>query len=181
MNIFPFTEKKSVVYLCVLFYFLFLCVLFSQTNSSFVGFGFGFLWLISVWTKNIVLCIAGSFLLTCLMLLVVQLKKKEGFSYMKEGRCNPVCSTQNEMISSANTELHTTIDSLTKKNAELTSKNDGLEKDKTNLQTEVSGLTTEVGGLRTQTNNLNTDIGNLTASKERYRVLVEDIERISSS
>jgi hypothetical protein len=179
MNILQVTKKKSVVYLCVLLYFVFLCVLFSQTNSSaLVGFGFGFLWLMSVFTENIVLCVAGSFVLVCCLL--VFFGRKEGFENNKE-RCNPTCFFENQTLTIKIGAQHDTIIQLNEDVGRLTTANNTLTGEKEKLETENTRLNSTIDGLNAQNNSLSLDKMNLTASKENYRMLVENISRHSTS
>lgn len=111
MNILQLIENKSVIYLCLLFYFIFLYVLLlTQKNSSFVGFGFVFIWIISMFTKNIVVCVTGSFLLSCLMIVVCR-NTKEGF-FLDDYECNATCFARNEELARKKIELEGNIKSL---------------------------------------------------------------------
>jgi hypothetical protein len=179
MNILQVTEKKSVVYLCVLLYFVFLCILFSQTNSSaLVGFGFGFLWLISLFTKNIVLCVAGSFVLVCC--LPFFFGSKEGFENDPD-RCNPTCFFQNgPLLTKIGTQYQTILD-LSGVVVELTDTNTRLTGEKEILDAKIRVLDSTIEGLNAQNNSLNSDKMNLTASKKNYRMLVENIRGHSTS
>lgn len=178
MNILQVTEKKPVVYLCVLLYFVFLCVLFSQTNSSLVGFGFGFLWLMSLFTKNIVLCVTGSFVMICCLL--VFFGRKEGFVNDPD-RCNPTFFGQNLEILQMNDELSEQINTLNGTVSDLTTDKNTLTALNQQLDSENNGLKSSIEGLNAQNNSLNLDKMNLTASKENYRMLVENISRHSTS
>jgi len=184
MNILRIIENKSVIYLSLLLYFIFLYFLLSQQDSSFVGFGFGFLWVISLFTKHIVVCVTGSILLTCL--LIVLRKTKEGM--LLGNRCNAICFEQNRDISTQNDALQGT-------NNELNGKNNELKSNIISLNTIISSKETENQNLNiknTQMNNRNirlknrnsrlkTKNNNLTRSTDNYRRLVDSIYRISSS
>ena len=177
MNILPYTEKKSVVYLCISFYFLFLCGLLLQSDSSSVGFGFVFLWLMSLFTKNIVLCVTGSFVLTCsLLLLLMCFRRGEGF----ENRCNPTCTIQHRAILSLNAELQKERDGLKTQVGDLTIEKDRLQTESDNKTTKITGLETNIGELTTQKTDLTSANTNLNSSLTNYKRVVGNISRISN-
>ena len=174
MNILPFTEKKSVVYLCISFYFLFL--LFQSDSSYVVGFGFVFLWLMSLFTKNIVLCVTGSFVLTCSLLLLMCFGGGEGF----ENRCNPTCTIQHRDILSLNADLQTERDGLKKQVGELTIEKDRLQTESDTKTRTITTLETNNGELTTQKNDLTTANANLNGSLANYKRVVGNISGISN-
>jgi len=178
MNILQVTEKKSVVYLCISFYFLFLCGLLLQPDSSHVvGFGFVFLWLISLFTKNIVLCVTGSFVLTCsLLLLLMCFGRGEGFA----NRCNPTCTIQNRAILSLNADLQTERDGLKKQVDDLTGEKATLQTESDAKTKKITGLETNIGELNTQKNDLTTANNNLNGSLATYKRVVGNISGISN-
>lgn len=122
MDILKILENKWMVYGCSLVYFISLCIM-SQIDSAFVGFGFVFLWIMSIFTQNIVFCLTGSLALTSM--IFVQYPYEEGFSF--DERCNSTCYVQNRDIS-------TQYDDIKKEN-------DSLKKVNTTLQNEITDLT----------------------------------------
>lgn len=123
MDILKILENKWMVYGCSLVYFISLCIM-SQIDSSYVGFGFVFLWIMSIFTQNIVFCLTGSLVLTS-MIIIVQYRYKEGFSL--DERCNSTCYVQNRDISAQ-------YDVLQKENNSLKTVN-------TTLKSEITDLT----------------------------------------
>ncbi len=63
MNILSFTRNKHVKNVSIFLFFVYLCYLQYYDQPDLVGFGFLFLWLLSFFTTNAVLCIIGSFLI----------------------------------------------------------------------------------------------------------------------
>lgn len=64
MNILKARHQTSVLYLSFILYFLFLLLIMSQIGTKYVGIAFVFLWIMSIVTRNIPLCIFGSVVLT---------------------------------------------------------------------------------------------------------------------
>lgn len=117
MDITKFAENKSVIYTALWLYFIFLCVV-SQKGSIFVGVGFGSVWLMSLFTRNVVECIVGSLGFTSCFIIIFAQSKKEPFS-LGEG-CNAICFEENKIISQKNDDLQIEITSLKKDITDLT-------------------------------------------------------------
>ena len=136
MNILRIIDNKSVTFVFLLLFFIFLGIV-SQKDSKFVGFGFGFLWLMSFLSENISYCVIGAFGLTCFMYFVLN-TSKEQFS---GERCNPTCFLENRTISTAYDRLSEVRDQLTLDKEQLGREKEQLGREKYLLGLENTALT----------------------------------------
>lgn len=183
MNILQLIERKSVTYLFLFLFFLFLCVL-SQEDSTFVGIGFGVLCLMSLLTKNIVFCVAGSFMVTFIIAFVQNTKEGVLFG----DRCNSTCFDQNQKISKTNDDLQDNIKSLKNEinvnqieNTRLNQENTSMNIKNTNLFEENTRLFEKNIQINNKNKRLKSRNMQLAELKQRYRGLVDTIFKISSS
>jgi hypothetical protein len=137
MNILRIIESKSVTFVLLLLFFIFLGIV-SQKDSKFVGFGFGFLWLMSFLSENMSYCVIGAFGFTCFMYWFMN-TDKEPFSAGE--RCNPTCFMENRAISTAYDRLSKVRDQLTLDKEQLGREKEQLGREKDQLGREKTALT----------------------------------------
>ena len=143
MNILRSTENKPIIYIFVVLFFICQGAML-QNNSKFVGFGFGFLFIMSLFTTNIVYCITGSFVLTFIAFIALPTTTENFEDNKINEECKPTCfamstdyelkmrdvNTRNKTLSLNNESLKTSIalndqkfKSLQIQNAQLTDDN----------------------------------------------------------